>query len=174
MKKFILWAINFSLKQEWVSTQDIEILLKQITKIIESVRTDVVVAVYPDWVKSHLTQNLETGKSVGVSNPRLVLHPKQTSRGSIDGHEIYAWLIETNQLPLCIELADLLWWEQHSNEIPKKFRGKFVYAWKSVVLNDNGNRFVPYLCCDVGGLFVSWYNLDDDWSDDEITCLCAS
>ncbi|MDD5084276.1 MAG: hypothetical protein PHT88_05120 [Candidatus Moranbacteria bacterium] len=114
MKKFIVWAISFALKQQWVRVSDIESLLKTVVAPSKVEQKDEVIAVYPDWVESRLTPNLETGKSTGVAHPRLVLHDKQVAGETTDGHTIYAWLINTNQLSACVELADLQWWEQHS------------------------------------------------------------
>lgn len=79
------------------------------TPEVSVLKRDEVIAVYPGWVDSHLTPNLETGKSTGVVNPKLVFHPKQIVGQTITGHRIYAWLIETNQLSVCVELADLQW-----------------------------------------------------------------
>jgi hypothetical protein len=144
------------------------------TPEVTVIKKDEVIAIYPDFVDKHLTPNLERGNSRGVKKYSLKCHLSQTAGKIISGHAIYAWLIETNQLFLCIELADLQWWEQHPDEIPKEFIGKLVYAWGSVVLNDNGYRYVPCLSCNGDKPYVLWCSLGSDWRDFEPACLRAS
>jgi hypothetical protein len=177
MKTFYIWLlVSWKVLTGKISVEKLEVLLGRDVSAPEvSVpKRDEVIAVYPGWVESHLTPNLETGKSTGAVNPKLVFHLKQIAGQTIIGHTIYAWLIETNQLPLCVELADLQWWEKHPNEIPEEFTGKLVYAWGSVVLHGNGYRYVPYLYCSGAEPYVIWCSLGYDWLDYEPACLRAS
>jgi hypothetical protein len=170
MKALYVWLlVGWKTLTGNIPVEKLEALLES-----DAINSDEVIAVYPDWVESHLTPNLETGKSTGVKEFQLKYHFKQDAGEQIDGHAIYAWLIERNQLPLCVELADLQWWAQHSNEIPKEFTGKFVYAWGSAVLSGGGYRSVPYLGCYGGKPYVLWCNLGYDWGVDGPACLRAS
>ncbi|MDD5084240.1 MAG: hypothetical protein PHT88_04940 [Candidatus Moranbacteria bacterium] len=177
MKTLYIWLlVSLKILAGKISVEKLKTLLENDVLVPEVtvLESNEVIAACPDFVKSHLTPNFETGKSTGVKHPKLVLHDKQVAGEAIDGHKIYAWLIDTNQLSACVELADLQWWEQHPNEIPEEFKGKFIYAWASVVLDDYGFRFVPYLNCHVVEPFVDWFDLDVDWDDNGPACLRAS
>jgi hypothetical protein len=177
MRTLYIWLlVSWKVLTGRISVEKLEVLMGSnvSTPKVTMLKMDEIVAVYPDWVESRLTPSLETGKSTGVKKYRLEYHPSQTAGKTINGHAIYAWLIETNQLPLCVELADLQWWAQHPNEIPEEFKGKLIYAWGSAVLNDHGNRCVPCLGCHGDKPYVSWYYLDYDWGGREPACLRAS
>ena len=174
MKTLCTWLlVSWKLLTGRISVEKLEALLGSdvLTPKVTMFKRDEVIAIYPDWVKRHLTPNFETGKSTGVVNPTLVFHPKQIVGQPINGHAIYAWLLERNQLPLCIELADLQWWEKHPNEIPEEFTGKFVYAWASAALDIDGRWCVPCLACRGSTPVVIWVSLDNDQENYELIFL---
>jgi hypothetical protein len=141
---------------------------------------EAVSAVYPDWVKKRLTPDLEAEASTGITNPQLWLHDRQRAGQHITGNEIYAFLLpdqETCQLQEndlichCISLADIQFYEKYPYLIPSEWNGRWISAWKSVVLNNDGYRDVPCLRCDVGEPFVHWSGLGRGWRDYELACL---
>lgn len=178
MKTLYTWLlVSWKVLTGKISVEKLEALIGSdvSTPEVTVSKRDEVIAIYPDWVESHLTPKLETGKSTGVKKYRLEYHHSQTPGKTINGHTIYAWLIETNQLPLCVELADLQWWVQHPNKIPEKFIGKHVYAWGSAVLCDRGARYVPFLQWCGCEPCMNWNKLgEENWDDDHPACLRAS
>ncbi len=176
MKTLYIWLlVSWKTLTGNIPIEKLEALLESAVSEAMMIKKDVVSAIYPDWVKSHLTSELETGKSTGVQKYRLEYHPSQIGdKPRPTGPIVYAWLISNGWLSVCIELADLQWWEKHPNEIPEEFKGKLIYAWGSVVLNDFGDRCVPCLGCNGDKPFVDWYNLDNFWNDLEPACLRTS
>ena len=140
-------------------------LKEMVTNLCESpLETSEVYPTYPDWVVKHLTPGLEAKSSSGVRNPGLGLHEKQKKRKTITGAEIFAFLLPDQEMyqaqwhdPINhgISLADIQYYEKNKHRIPLEWKGNWVYAWKSVVLDEYGNRVVPYLACHVDRPYVS-------------------
>lgn len=180
MKKFIVFlkvAVGVLLGK--VSTQQLESILPPVGDEVDPVMEQVVKVVDPDWVTKHLTPCLEEGFSSGIVNPKLLLHKRQESGEQITGNEIFAWLLpdqdmyqvkEDDLINKCVELADIQFYEKYLHLISSEWKGKIVYAWKSVVLDDNGDRYVPFLDCNAYEPFVCWFNLDGGWDGSEPAC----
>lgn len=174
MKTLYIWLlVGWKILTGRISVEKLEVLLGSnvSTSEVTMLKMDEIVAVYPDWVESRLTPSLETGKSTGVKKYRLEYHPSQTA---INGHMMHVWLIETNQLRQCVELADLQWWVQHPDEIPEEFKGGLICAYASAVLGDNGHRYAPYLNCNDDKLRVRWFDLDYHWLERKSAYLRTS
>ena len=122
---------------------------------------------YPDWSKVVTYPDLEpTGPtdynlSTGVEQ---WLHDGQKDGKYTRGQVIYDHLKETDDLKNHLSLRDL-------EEIQKKgikvfrmlFKGKAVFAWKSVVQDQGGHLGVPFLYEGGDGVLVYWHWLDHDW-----------
>ena len=127
-------------------------------------------AVYPKWTRQ-LTPGLGTGRSTGVKNPRVWLENARQWAVVNSKRSIYAGLLQDqvdyfvakgDPIRDCLELADVQFCERYSNHLPDGCRGKIVPAWKSVMVDGEGDRYVPVLCCLFHPPGVLWINLDDD------------
>ena len=145
--------------------------LDTIIRVDRSVRS-----VYPEWVKKVMHPVLEgTGPAeYDLAKVEQWFHDEQ-KKGVVVGNRIYEHLKSNKMLDSCLGLRDL-------EEIQKKgvtffrkpFKGKAVFAWKSVVLGRGGNLSVPCLVGLGGGVVLDWYWLDHDWSDDRPVLRFAS
>lgn len=121
---------------------------------------------YPSWMKKVLYPKLEnTGpEEFDVTKLELWLHNDQKA-GTVKGNVIHDHLKSNNMLEGCLGLRDL-------EEIQKKgvtffrenFKGKAVFAWKSVVRHADGYLLVPYLIENDGKVVLYWNWLDNDWN----------
>ena len=153
---------------------------QQIPKLVAS---PVEQASYPGWVMKHFTSDLETEISTGIESPQLWLHDRQKAGKSITGNKIYAFLLpdqetyrakEGDLIWQCVSLADIQFYEKYPHRIPLEWKGKLIYAWKSVVLDGYGYRDVPCLNCAVRRPCVRWFRLDCGWGDGGPACFSAS
>ena len=132
---------------------------------------------YPDWVKKVMHPELE---DVGLGEYDLAsidpwLHDGQRDGVRVKGNHIYEDFKRNDSLKTCLGLRD-------GEEIQKKgiavfrqfFSGKAVFFWKSVVLDSNGNLYVPYLYEFGDEAVVYWFCLDHDWSDSDPAARFAS
>lgn len=155
-----------------------------ITNLRESpLETSEVYPTYPDWVVKHLTPGLEAKSSTGVRNFSLGLHEKQERGLRITGSEFFEFLLPDQKtyqarwndpIHRCISLADIQFYEKYPHLIPPMCKGAWVYAWKSVVLDEGGCRVVSYLSCRGDRPYVGWYDLGYYWGDFEPAGLSAS
>ena len=139
--------------------------------------------VYPDGIVKHLTPDLEAKSSTGVRNFSLGLHEKQERGLQITGSEFFEFLLPDQKtyqarwndpIHRCISLADIQFYEKYPHLIPPMCKGAWVYAWKSVVLDEGGCRVVSYLSCRGDRPYVGWYDLGYYWGDFEPAGLSAS
>lgn len=132
---------------------------------------------YPDWVKKRLTPQLEEVEPLVADASAFWFHPKQTS-GNVrpTGHEVYAHLLPDqvtyqpkagDLIHKCVSLRTLRYYEKNPTQIPQAWKGEWIYAWGSVVLDARGDLYVPCLSCRVDQPYVLWNVLDDRWSDYE-------
>jgi len=131
-----------------------------------TVRVDRSRPTYPNWVKRVLHPELE-GTGPAWYNLRFGveqwLHTGQKS-GVVRGQVIYDHLSSTNELAIHLGLVDLLAIQAKGiTTFRALFRGKAVFAWKSVVGHRDGGLAVPYLCCDDGDEMLHWLWLDGYW-----------
>lgn len=128
---------------------------------------------YPAWSGEHLTECFEKKILKEVTNPVLVTHPHQNfqAQKGINAYGVYAWICEQEKLEICIELANLQWWENYPHRIPQECRGNLILAWKSVVFRrSDGSKCVPYIDCGVVQPYVGWLTLTTMLMDNEVTC----
>ena len=79
-------------------------------------------------------------QKINLAELEMWLHPKQKAVW-VAGNEIYQYLKDNNLLEDCLTLEDLKEIKKLGlDEFNKYFKGKWVYAWKSVQDGD-----VPYL-----------------------------
>jgi hypothetical protein len=104
---------------------------------------------------------------------KLYLHPKQIAGERITGNGIYQHLKDTDMLKDCATVEDLEGYSSGKKVIPNEWKGKIIYAWKSV-RGDVGYLDVPYLNCYVDKPYVYWCYLGNSWSGDEPALLFAS
>jgi hypothetical protein len=114
-----------------------------------------------------------------LNNMKLYLHPKQIAGAGerITGNEIYQHLKDTDMLKDCATVEDLKGYSSGKKVIPNEWRGKIIYAWKSV-RNADGYLDVPYLHCYADKPYerfaVRWSYLDLSWYEHEPALLFAS
>jgi hypothetical protein len=124
--------------------------------------------VYPDWVKKVLHPELEkTGPAeYDLSCVEQWLHEGQKNGGWVKGRVIYEHLKNEKMLETCMSLRDLEEIQRKGIEPFRKFfKGRVVFAWKSVVQDDIGGLDVPYLYEYSGKVVLNWDWLDYDWND---------
>jgi len=124
---------------------------------------------YPRWLKKVMYPELEnTGPAeYSVETIQLWLHDDQKS-GAIGGNIIHDTLKETSSLKSCLGLRDL-------EEIQKKgiaffrkhFRGKAIFAWRSVVQYDNGGLYVPYLYVSSDKVVLDWNYVGNNFGSND-------
>ncbi len=184
MKRIIIWYYTSQRSvQKKISVENLAGILEDVAFVLRSKvlkKRPRVRVIEPSWVRKHQTPQFEIGESMGVMNPILKLHRNQREKQYTTGIMVYAWIHETHQLPFCLELADLLWWERHQSEIPEMFNDLMIYAWKSVFfLKDDADDipYVPYLWRDpqnTSGVFtVKWSRIDDGLNKNAAVCLNA-
>ena len=134
--------------------------------------------VYPDSVKKVVHPELENLGPTEFDANKLELWVQDGQKGNkaIQGHKIYEHLKENKMLEGCLGLRDL-------EEIQKKgidffrrfFRGKVVFAWKSVVLYHRYNElYVPCLAEAIGMVLSDWVCLDSYWDSNGPALRLAS
>ncbi len=121
---------------------------------------------YPDWMKEVKHPELECSglASYDLHSLGLWLHDKQKT-GTVEGNTIYKELKKDNALENCLNLQDFLAIQAKGIEVFRAlFKGKAVFAWKSVVLDRGGNLRVPCLVEREGEVVLYWRWLGHDWS----------
>ncbi len=98
---------------------------------------------YPDWVKElpKETRELEaTGlEQYDPSNIPLYLHPKQKNGGRLEGNSLYAFLKESGLIEHCLSFRDGEELVKHPACYPESWKDKYIFLWKSVVLESKSN-----------------------------------
>lgn len=125
--------------------------------------------VYPERVAEALHPDLETtGPTEYVlDSVEQWLHDGQKDGGVIAGNRIYEHLKDAALLEGCLGLSDLLAIQKLGlDTFRRHFKGKYVYAWKSVVRRRDGRLYVPCLLEGGGGLRLDW-NCGIDWDGRE-------
>jgi hypothetical protein len=122
---------------------------------------------YPEWLVGFQHNDLYF---VGPREYNLVelscwLHPAQRS-GEVSGELIYSHLKETNALPNCIGLADLLAIQEKGIAVFRVlrlvFRCEVLPGWRSVGVDKEGNLHVPFLCeNNKGNILLFWQRVDN-------------
>lgn len=125
---------------------------------------------YPDWVKKVIHPELE---GVGpaeydMAKSELWLHDGQKNGKYIVGHKIYEYLKESDSLKNCYGYDDALAIQKNGIDAFRKvFGNKVVYCWRSVVQDQDGDLYVPYVDVNGGELVVYWNDIDFDWYGNE-------
>lgn len=133
--------------------------------IVETVKSTLK---YPDWVRKHLTPELEATSLRDPGEVELWLDPRQSIGNPYPtGHEVYDAIKAANLFERSLSFGDLKFFEENPDQIPAEFRGKWIYGWASVVRGDDDNLHVPCLDCDAGRPCVSWDWLGLGWIDRE-------
>lgn len=143
---------------------EVEMVVNEIIRVDRSKKL-----VYPDWVEEVLHPELEcTGPAEYSITPNsLYLHPKQKEGGLIGGHDLHKHLVDTKAIGNCAGYADLVEIQKKGIAFFRKhFKGKFVYAWKSVVWSALGGLNVPCLYEDGDEVVQNWYVLGNVWNQD--------
>ncbi|MDE2021730.1 MAG: hypothetical protein KGI71_02290, partial [Patescibacteria group bacterium] len=92
------------------------------------------------------------------------LHDGQKDGKTMRGNAIYEHLKSNDMLDSCLGLADGLAIQKKGIAVFRKhFGGKAVFLWRSVVLNRDGNLFVPYLYEHGDAVALDWDWLGLDW-----------
>jgi hypothetical protein len=135
-----------------------------------------IAATYPEWKQELKFKQFEnTGPtSVDLSTTIPYLHPKQKNGGHVGGTELCNFLESTGIIEHCLDLRFGEELVKQPHLFPTAWNGKYVFLWKSVVLNRDGGVFVPYVCEDGGREFVYWNWLGDGFCDFGPALLSAS
>ena len=138
-----------------------EIQTDPIIRVDRSIRPS-----YPDWAKVVMHPELEPlgPTEYNIAEVDQWFHDGQKDGKWIEGNKIYSHLKDADTLKTCLGLRDL-------EEIQKKgiaffrehFKGKAVFAWKSVVRSSHGGLYVPYLYEDGGKVVLYWGWLGYGW-----------
>jgi len=148
---------ELTIKAKPAPTPEPEVVIDTIIRVDRSIRPS-----YPDWVKTVMHPELEpTGPAeYDISKVEQWLHDGQKDGKWTSGNNVYDKLKEKDMKLLkgCLGLRDL-------EEIQKKgiaffrkyFKGKAVFGWSGIVLNQNGDLVVPYLC-ELGDKAVLYWN----------------
>lgn len=131
-----------------------------------TIHVDRSVSTCPEWAKELMHPELELIGPVEY-NPQdtveLWLHDDQKN-GFTTGHNIYQHLKATDALGSCLGLADLLAIQQKGITVFRElFKGKAVFAWKSVARYRDGYLSVPYLYGFDDEVVLLWNWLGRDW-----------
>lgn len=139
---------------------------KPINTLIRVDRT--IKPVYPDWLKKVMHPELEAQgpAEYDLANVEQWLHDGQKNGKWIEGNKIYAHLKDNDLLKTCLTLRDGEEIKKNGVEAFRKFfKGKALFLWGSVVQDDDGSLYVPYLRDDGVKVVVYWRRLDDAWHD---------
>src|SRR5690349_13192508 len=98
---------------------------------------------YPNWVKKRLTPNLEDTEPLEVQRSILWIHNRQIEPAPhANGQFIYKYLLPDQKtykpkkgdlILRCVSLFTLRCYENNPHLIPKRWGGRWLHAWKSVV-----------------------------------------
>jgi hypothetical protein len=73
------------------------------------------------------------------------------------GNEIYEELLGSGLFKDCLNIADLRAIQNRGVGFFRRyFSDKFIFAWKSIALSNNGYPAVPYLYKDYGVVRLEW------------------
>lgn len=133
-------------------------------------------ATYPDWKKDLADPEFENTGPITVDplSTILYLHPKQKNGERIGGTELYKFLKSTGLIEHGLDLRFGEELVKHLQLFPTAWKGKYVFLWKSVVLDRRGGLGVPYVCEDGGAVRVYWHWLGHDFDDGHPAVLSAS
>ncbi len=134
-----------------------EVLLDHIVKVDRSTKL-----VFPDWTKKIMHPEIQdVGPSeFDITQVERWLHDDQKT-GWVNGTKIYEFHKDNDMLKDDFGLRELLAIQAKGIKFFRThLKGKVLYGWKSVVLNDNGNLRVPYFVESGGEVILDW-----DWLD---------
>lgn len=132
---------------------------------------------YPDWMEKRMHPEFDRTDTVEyhLDQVKPWLHPTQENGRVIGGKELYQYIKESGILPTCLSLRDLEEIQKLGIGVFRKyFRGKAVFAWKSVVQNRHGYWLVPALIENDGQVILHWDWLDRGWGDGYLALRFAS
>lgn len=121
---------------------------------------------YPEWVRDILHPELELSgpTEFDLSKVEELLHESQKNGGWVKGTQIYECLAGNYMLDSCFNLADLLAIQAQGLETFRRFfKGKTIFAWKSVARGRTGDLHVPCLGEDDHKVIVGWRWFDKEW-----------
>jgi hypothetical protein len=138
------------------------------------IRVDRAVGVkYPDYMKEVMYPDLEKVGPAGycLTLVKLFTHSEQQDRQGVSGDIILRYLTETGMLEKCLGLVDALEIQKKGLVVYRKFFGsKSVFFWKSVILDREGIKRVPYLFDTDADVVVRWKIVGTPWRN----CLPAA
>ena len=95
-------------------------------------------------------------------------HPSQTTR-FVDGNFIYEFLNTENVFDRQLGYSDLLAIQAKGVEVFRAlFKGKKLFAWRSIVKNRGRSHSVPYLEERAGRLVINWCWLIIRWDENNV------
>jgi hypothetical protein len=125
--------------------------------------------VYPGWAKLVLHPELENKGPAGFDVTRLVLWLHDYQKNELpSGGVIYEQLKKTDTLKTCLGLRDLEEIKKKGIAFFKKYlKGKTIFAWKSVVLNNYSLKIVPCIYECGSKVIIDWRTLGSSWNSND-------
>ena len=123
---------------------------------------------YPEWVKEPLYPEHECSGPENFDPGTLnqYLFGKQLSGGYETGHAIHEHLLSDGLLASCVNLQDLVAIKSLGIKLFRKhFKGKALFAWKSVVSDHDGGLRVPCLVGYARYAMLGCYLLETGWNE---------
>lgn len=120
----------------------------------------------PSWVKEvvenktygSIEWNLKDTERSFDSDVELYLSEKQKT-GYVLGDDLREEMKDKNP----VNLAFLQFFVENPKLYPKEWKGKYIYGWGTIVRNDDGSLYVPYLCEHGGEVVLNWHWLGRGW-----------
>lgn len=163
-------GINKLLSGEWIVGEPAKIIKGRQLESSASKNTTIIhvdrqaLPTYSEWMKE-LVRPLEERmgpKSFDVAKLDHYLFGKQKTNGYETGHAIQKHLEDEDLLKTCLNLQDLIAIQAKGIDFFRAhFKGKAVFAWKSVVRNRDGDLYAPCLIEFDGRVGLGWRWLDD-------------
>lgn len=162
---------------EWAKLAHNEALMRDFREVLlghASIAHDSIIrvnrAVHPDadYMSRVLHPELEVTGLVeyNLAALEMWLHLDQKA-GNVKGWKIYQYLKENKILEKYLNLRDLQEIEKKGADVFRKYFGdKMIFAWKSVIRNQNGLLEVPglFLRGFDASFVLGWCRLDDHWN----------
>lgn len=123
---------------------------------------------YPSWTKKVMHPELEGAGpaeyEISVVKQWFHEEQKKISDEGVEGNKIYRYLVKNNLLNSHLGVADLRAIKDKGVAFFRKyFSGMQVFAWKSVILDYDGDYFVPCLEERDKKMIIQWFELDLGW-----------
>jgi len=156
-----------------VTAQEQDVLDQGIDAFVDALVSSVLE--YPNWVKEHLTPELETKTTRDPGTVELWLDSRQRAGYPYStGHEVYDEIKSEGLLNRALSYGELKFYEQNPDKIPTefKFKGAKICGWATVVRGVDGRLGVP--CLNTNFLCIEWRWLEGGWHDHYVAAVRAS